>query len=257
MSLCRFSIGARSCLLATRRSSSALARGRVTAIRDGKPLGTWINRFTNRYSRANTNSSKEDKKDESVSNEGTTDNGNGKENDLEPPIDIDALKKTLLDKDELLAKKDAELNELEDKYKRALAETENTRHRMLKQVQDAKLFGIQDFTKDIISIADVLEKAIESVPSTQIEGKEANQSIVSLYNGLKMMETNLLKVFSKHGLSKIEPGDGEKFDPNLHEALFQIPGDKVGTIGAVSKVGYVLNGRTIRPAMVGVVKEKD
>lgn len=128
---------------------------------------------------------------------------------------------------------------------------------MLKQVQDAKLYGIQDFTKDIISVADVLETAIESVPSSQIEGKEANPSVSSLYNGLKMMETNLLKVFSKHGLTRIKPVGGDPFDPSFHEAMFQVPGEKPGTIGAVSKVGYVLNGRTVRPAMVGVVKDKD
>ena len=135
---------------------------------------------------------------------------------------------------------------------RALAEVENTRQRMTNQVHDARRFGIQNFSRDILDVADVLEKATDSVPESELK-KGANPSLLSLFEGLKMTEEQLQKVFNKNGLKKIE-ALGEKFDPAFHEAVFQVPGDKPGTVAVVSKVGYLLNGRTIRPALVGVTK---
>ncbi|GFG33776.1 hypothetical protein Cfor_05120, partial [Coptotermes formosanus] len=100
-----------------------------------------------------------------------------------------------------------------DKYKRALADGENMRRRLMKQIEDAKHFGIQGFCKD------------------------------------------LLEVFTRHGLIPVNPLE-EKFDPNLHEALFQqeVQGKAPGTIVVVSKIGYKLHERVIRPALVGVAK---
>lgn len=138
---------------------------------------------------------------------------------------------------------------------RALAEIENTRQRMQRQVDDAKLFGIQDFSKDMLDVADVLEKAIETVPQAELQ-EGVNPSLSSLFVGLRMTESQLQKVFQKNGLLRIDPL-GEIFDPKYHEALLEVPGEKPGTIGMVSKVGYVLNGRTIRPALVGVVKAEE
>ena len=135
---------------------------------------------------------------------------------------------------------------------RSLAEMENVRQRMTKQVEEAKLFGIQGFSKDILGVADILEKATESVPKSELE-KKTNPPLVSLFEGLKLTEAELRKVFSKNGLERINPL-GEIFDPALHEALFEVPGEKPGTVAVVSGVGYVLHGRTIRPAKVGVVK---
>ena len=144
---------------------------------------------------------------------------------------------------------------LQDKYLRALAEAENVRQRMMKQVEEAKLFGIQGFSKDILEVADILEKATESVPKAELESN-SNPHLSSLFQGLKMTEAELQKAFSKNGLTKINPV-GEVFDPSFHEALFEVPGEKPGTIAVVSRVGYILHGRTIRPARVGVVKESE
>lgn len=108
--------------------------------------------------------------------------------------------------------------ELEDKYKRALADSENLRVRLMKQIDDAKLFGIQGFCKDLLDVADILGKATESVPKDEIT--ERNPHLKSLYEGLIMTEAQLHKVFKKHGLISLNPLD-EKFDPNQHEALFQ------------------------------------
>ncbi|XP_011165998.1 grpE protein homolog 1, mitochondrial [Solenopsis invicta] len=158
---------------------------------------------------------------------------------------------------ELINKELAELKEskdtLEDKYKRALAEGENIRVRLTKQINDAKLFGIQGFCKDLLDVADVLGKATESVPKDEIT--ERNPHLKGLYEGLVMTEAQLHKVFKKHGLVSLNPVN-EKFDPNEHEALFQqeVEGKEPGTIVVVSKVGYKLHERIVRPALVGVAK---
>lgn len=147
-----------------------------------------------------------------------------------------------------------ELKEIKDKYMRALAETENVRQRLMKQVADAKVFGIQGFCKDLLEIADVLNQATGSVPKEEME---KNLHLKALFDGLTMTDTQLHKVFGKHGLQKIDPAIGEKFDPFFHEALFQVPiqGDcQPDTVANVQKTGYKLHDRTLRPALVGVFK---
>ncbi|CAH2299752.1 grpE homolog 1, mitochondrial [Pelobates cultripes] len=142
---------------------------------------------------------------------------------------------------------------LQDKYKRALADTENLRQRSKKLVEDAKLYGIQGFCKDLLEVADVLEKATESVPKEEI--KDDNPHLKNLYEGLVMTEVQMQKVFKKHGVTKLNPVNA-KFDPYEHEALFHAPmeGKEPGTVALVTKVGYKLHERTLRPALVGVVK---
>ena len=142
---------------------------------------------------------------------------------------------------------------LQDRYKRSLAETENVRNRMKKQVDDAKLFGIQGFCKDLLEVADILGKATETVPQDELAN---NPHLKNLYEGLTMTESQLHKLFVKHGLVRINPSEGEKFDPNIHEALFQqsVEGKEEDTVAVVTKIGYTLHHRTLRPALVGVFK---
>lgn len=167
------------------------------------------------------------------------------------------LEKKLKGEIELLNKEIAELKEtkntLDDKYKRALADGENLRVRLTKQIEDAKLFGIQGFCKDLLDVADVLGKATESVPKSELTDK--NPHLKTLYEGLIMTEAQLHKVFKKHGLVSLNPIN-EKFDPNQHEALFQqeVEGKEPGTVVVVSKIGYKLHERIVRPALVGVAK---
>ncbi|VEN46633.1 unnamed protein product [Callosobruchus maculatus] len=144
-------------------------------------------------------------------------------------------------------------SELLDKYKRALAENENMRSRLTKQISEAKVFGIQSFCKDLVDVADVLNRATETVPKEEISDK--NPHLKSLYEGLMMTEAQLQSVFKRHGLEQVNPLD-EKFNPNYHEALFQqdVRGKEPGTVVTVSKVGYKLHDRVIRPALVGVAK---
>ncbi|XP_054841152.1 grpE protein homolog 1, mitochondrial [Eublepharis macularius] len=169
----------------------------------------------------------------------------------EQKSDSDSASKLLIEEK---TKLEEQLKEMTDKYKRALADAENLRQRTQKLVEEAKLYGIQSFCKDLLEVADVLEKATESVPKEEL--KDENPHLKNLYEGLAMTELQIQKVFGKHGLVKLNPL-GAKFDPYEHEALFHVPmeGKEPGTIALVSKVGYKLHGRTLRPALVGVVKE--
>ncbi|XP_055626654.1 grpE protein homolog, mitochondrial [Toxorhynchites rutilus septentrionalis] len=141
--------------------------------------------------------------------------------------------------------------ELDDKYKRALADGENLRRRLTKQIEDAKLFGIQGFCKDLLEVADILGHATEAVPKEEISDK--NPHLKNLFEGLTMTKAQLNQVFKRHGLEQVNPLN-EKFNPNLHEALFQqeVQNVEPNTVVVVSKIGYKLHERCIRPALVGV-----
>eukprot|EP00088_Acartia_fossae_P010183 TRINITY_DN15041_c0_g1_i1.p1 TRINITY_DN15041_c0_g1~~TRINITY_DN15041_c0_g1_i1.p1 ORF type:complete len:248 (-),score=34.15 TRINITY_DN15041_c0_g1_i1:186-929(-) len=153
-----------------------------------------------------------------------------------------------------LAEMEEKNAELLDKYRRSLADFENLRNRMNKQVADAKVFGIQNFCKDLLDVADVLHKAVDSVPEEAL--KTESHFLKDMHQGLQLTESQLLKVFERHGLVQENPL-GQKFDPNKHDALFQIPApDKEpNTVLDVQKIGYILQGRTIRPAAVGVSRK--
>ncbi|KAI3410104.1 hypothetical protein GPALN_006466 [Globodera pallida] len=147
----------------------------------------------------------------------------------------------------------AEIDVLTDKYKRALADMENLRKRSQRQIEEAKVFAIQPFCKDLLEVADVLDLALLSLEKVELR----DASVDSLQTGLKMTKEVLLKTFSKHGLVPVRP-EGQKFDPNLHEAVYEIPTDQskypAGHIAHVLNIGYSLHNRPIRPAKVGVVK---
>ncbi|XP_022669050.1 grpE protein homolog, mitochondrial-like isoform X2 [Varroa jacobsoni] len=144
------------------------------------------------------------------------------------------------------------VKELDDKYKRSLADSENLRMRLTKQIEDTKVFGIQKFCTDLLEIADVLQIACEAVPKEELE---KNPYLKNLFEGLQMTESQLQSVFRRHGLTQINPL-GEKFNPNEHEAVFMAEdkSKEVDSIAVVSKLGYRLRDRVIRPALVGVVK---
>ncbi|XP_038124308.1 grpE protein homolog 1, mitochondrial [Cyprinodon tularosa] len=176
-------------------------------------------------------------------------NGSGSEEEAEKP-EQNAAEKVLAEEK---GKLEEQLKEMTEKYKRALADTENLRNRSQRMVEDAKLYGIQSFCKDLLEVADILEKATESVPKEEVTSQ--NPHLKNLYDGLVMTEVQIQKVFTKYGLVKLNP-EGQKFDPYEHEALFHTPveGKEPGTVAVVTKVGYKLHGRTLRPALVGVAK---
>lgn len=136
-----------------------------------------------------------------------------------------------------------ELAETKEQLLRALAEIENVRKRGERAAQDARVFAIERFARDLTAVADNLQRAVESAP----EGSDT-----TFLEGVRMTERSLLETFAKHGL-KVIGSQGDRFDPNLHQAVAQTPADApAGTIAQVFQVGYVLGERTVRPAMVAV-----
>ena len=136
---------------------------------------------------------------------------------------------------------------------RSLAETENVRQRLTKQLEESRKFSIQNFAKELLDVADILEKANDSVSASDLAS--GSKTLLSLVDGLKLTELELQKVLKKNGVVKMG-GEGEQFDPAIHEALFEVPGDTPGTVAVVSRCGYMIHDRTLRPARVGVVKAK-
>ena len=145
-----------------------------------------------------------------------------------------------------------ELDRTKDQMIRALAETDNIRKRGLREREDAQKFAVSAFSRDLLSVADNLRRALAAVPA---ELAEATPEIKNLLSGIEATERELLKSFEKNGIQKIEPLD-EKFDPNFHEVMFEavIPSKPAGMIIQVIEAGYTLNGRLLRPARVGVSK---
>lgn len=127
------------------------------------------------------------------------------------------------------------------------------RKRLSKQIDDAKIFGIQSFCKDLLEVSDVMSMACEAVPKEELTDK--NPHLKGLFEGLTMTKAQLNTVFKRNGLEQVNPID-EKFNPNYHEALFQqeVPNKEPNTVVVVSKIGYKLHDRVIRPALVGVSK---
>jgi molecular chaperone GrpE len=151
-----------------------------------------------------------------------------------------------------LAQAKAEAAEFRDQLLRALAETENLRRRAQREKEDAQKFGIAGFARDMVPVADNLRRALEAVAPEALANDEALRNLVT---GVELTERQLLAGFEKHGLQRVEPL-GQKFDSNLHQAMFEVPGtdQPAGTVVQVLQPGYVLNDRLIRPAMVGVAK---
>ncbi len=147
---------------------------------------------------------------------------------------------------------EAEIAALNDRLLRTLAEGENQRRRWQREREETSKYAVTDFARDLLAVADNLRRALESVP----DGADAaNEALASLAEGVALTERELLAIFERHGVEKIE-AHGRKFDHNLHEALFEAPAGNAahGTVVQVVQEGYVLRGRLLRAARVGVAK---
>ncbi|HLG90196.1 MAG TPA: nucleotide exchange factor GrpE [Alphaproteobacteria bacterium] len=151
-----------------------------------------------------------------------------------------------------IADLETELGEARDRLLRALAETENVRRRGEREREETARFAISRFAGDILSVADNLRRALESVPGQALEG---NEFLTKLVDGVVATERELLAVFEKHGLKRLDP-TGRPFDPNFHEVLFEMdaPGKPPGTVVQVLQPGYTIGERLLRPARVAVAK---
>lgn len=150
-----------------------------------------------------------------------------------------------------LSQLEAERDDLKDKLLRTLADMENLRRRTEREIADAKAYAVTSFARDMLGSADNLRRALESVPAAAKAAEES--ALKALIEGVELTERDLLKTLERHGVRKIDP-QGEKFDPNLHQAMFEAP-DAATPKGLVSKVvqaGYKIGERVLRPALVGV-----
>ena len=151
---------------------------------------------------------------------------------------------------EALAKEAAELR---DRTLRTLAEMENLRKRTAREVADARAYGISGFARDVLDIADNLQRALDAVPASTRES--ADPILKALIEGVELTERSLLNALEKNGVKKFDPS-GEKFDPNFQQAMYEVPDPSVppGTVVQVVQAGYTIGERVLRPALVGVAK---
>ncbi|RXH24557.1 MULTISPECIES: nucleotide exchange factor GrpE [Bradyrhizobium] len=146
-----------------------------------------------------------------------------------------------------------EVAEARDRMLRTLAEMENLRKRTTKEVADARLYGITGFARDVLDIADNLQRALDAVPAEA--RATADPGLISLIEGVELTERSLLNALEKHGVKKLDP-QGQKFDPNFHQAMYEVPDPSVpsGTVVQIMQAGYTIGDRVLRPALVGVAK---
>lgn len=143
--------------------------------------------------------------------------------------------------------------EYKDKLLRVLAEMENLRRRTEREIADTRLYGISAFARDILAVADNMERALGALDAELREKADAGTK--ALLDGVELTERELLKVLEKHGVKKFEPL-GEKFDPNLHQAMFELPDPSrpAGSVAQVVQPGYMIGERMLRPALVAIAK---
>jgi len=151
-----------------------------------------------------------------------------------------------------VAELEAELAAQKDRLLRALAEAENTRRRAQREREETAKFAVSGFAKDLLSAADNLRRALDSLPEKEVRDELTR----NLLAGVAATERELLAVFERHGIRRIEP-KGEPFDHNLHQAIYEAErtDEPAGTVVEVLQPGYLLHDRLLRPAMVGVAKE--
>jgi molecular chaperone GrpE len=143
--------------------------------------------------------------------------------------------------------------ELKDRLLRTLAEMENLRKRTDREVTDARLYGVASFARDILGVADNMRRALDAVSPELRASAEAG--VKALIDGVELTERELIKALDKNGVRQFSPR-GEKFDPNVHQAMFEVPNASVpaGSVVEVVQPGYMIGERVLRPAMVGVSK---
>jgi molecular chaperone GrpE len=156
--------------------------------------------------------------------------------------------------EDVIERLDDEVAELNDKLLRAVAETENLRRRTTREREETGKYAVTGFARDLLTVADNLRRALDSLT----DDNRADESLGGLISGIEMTERELLNVFERNKISRIDP-EGEKFDHNFHQAMFEVAdsGQPAGTVVNVMQPGYVIADRLLRPAMVGIAKGGD
>jgi molecular chaperone GrpE len=146
-----------------------------------------------------------------------------------------------------------ELADAKDRVLRTLAEMENLRRRTQREMEEARKYAVTGFARGLLEVADNLSRALSSVPPDM---RDRDEFLKNLVTGVEMTERTLLTLFEKHEIRKVQPQKGDRFDHNVHQAMFELPTAEipVGTVAEVLQPGYVIADRLLRPAMVGVAK---
>src|SRR5580704_15630829 len=166
-----------------------------------------------------------------------------------PGAEEDARVVDLAQEAAALAKENAELK---DRVLRTLAEMANLRRRTEREVADSRVYAIQSFARDLVGVADNIQRALDAVRDSGVALEGPAKALV---DGVELTERELLKVLEKNGVRKFDP-KGEKFDPNMHQAIFEVPDARVpsGSVVQVIQPGFAIGDRVLRPALVGVSK---
>ena len=169
------------------------------------------------------------------------------------PIDADLLEGAADPRDEEIARLREEAGKLKDQLLRTLAEMDNLRKRTEREKAEATLYAATNFARDILSVSDNLTRALATAEQDHL--KAVSEPVKNLVVGVEMTNRELLNVFERHGITRIDPL-GEKFDPHYHQAMFEVPTNEEppGTVVQVMQAGFKIGERVLRPAMVGVAK---
>jgi molecular chaperone GrpE len=156
------------------------------------------------------------------------------------------------DPEDRIAELEEELAGVKDQFLRFMAEAENVRKRSERQLAEAHKYGVANFARAVLTVADDLSRALAAVPEDQRDG---DGLLPTLLGGVQAVERELVKAFEAHNIERIDPV-GEPFDPNFHEAMYEVPDSEYpsGTVAQVVQPGYRLHDRLLRPARVGVAK---
>ena len=182
------------------------------------------------------------------------------DSDTRPPIDNDPApaNEPAVQPEPAVAPKpstslDRELAETKDRLLRTLADMDNMRKRTEREVADARVYGISNFARDILGVADNMHRAMAALDE-ELRAK-ADEPTKVLLEGVELTERELMNVLEKHGVKRIEPL-GQKFDPNRHQAMYEIEDASVpaGSVIQVMQAGYLIGDRMLRPALVAVAK---
>ena len=143
--------------------------------------------------------------------------------------------------------------EFKDKLLRTLADMENLRKRTDREIADARVYGVAGFARDVLAVADNMHRALATIDDEL--HAQSDPKLKAMIDGVELTERELHKVLEKNGVKKFSP-EGEKFDPNVHQAMYEVPTSELppGHVAQVIQAGYMLGDRVLRPALVGVSK---
>lgn len=154
------------------------------------------------------------------------------------------------DEEDIITNLQSEIAALKDQVLRARAETENVRRRADRDRSEASAYAVTGFARDLLNVGDNLRRALDAMP------EDVAADMKAFVEGVEMTERELLNIMERHGITKVNPEVGEKFDHKFHQAMFEVPTEDhlPGSIMQVAAPGYVIKDRLLRPAMVGVAK---